>query len=410
MTRPHIVILGAGYGGLCVAHRLQQLTTPEQAMITIVDRNSYHVNMINLHEVALGNAQGQDISFDLVHVVRKPHARILKAEVTKIDRENKIIYTSREELKYDILVIALGFVSETFGIEGMCENAFQIYSIDESEDIALYIEDQFRNYAFADPSEKDPADISILIGGAGFTGIELLGEIVDRVPLLCKKYGISRECVNIHCVSGDKRMLPMFNDTETAYIKNYLENNGVSFHLGAQVKKATKNSFVYTAEDGEVKEIFGKTLIWAGGVSGSPLMDECFGDQAKRGRLIVNSDLTAPGYDDLYVIGDCAAFISEGSDRPEPTTAQIATQMGYHTAENIVQQLNNLPRKPFKYIYRGTVCSLGAKNGVAHLGNKTITGFFSIRLKRLIESITDYKISGMYNAIKNTRVFKLKNF
>lgn len=114
-TRPHIVILGAGYGGLCAAYRLQKKLQPGQAMITLVDRNGYHVNKISLHEVALGNALSQDISYDLVPVVRQPHARVLKAEVLSIDRKNQLVHTSEEDLAYDYLVIALGFVPETFG-------------------------------------------------------------------------------------------------------------------------------------------------------------------------------------------------------------------------------------------------------------------------------------------------------
>lgn len=408
--RPRILILGAGYGGLCVAHRLQQLTKASEADITLIDRNSYHCNTINLHEVSMGNAAPQDISYDLVQIIKKPHVRVMKAEVISIDRDSRTVHTSSEDITYDILVIALGFVPETFGIEGMLEHAFQIESISRSEDISRHMEDQFRNYAFTNPIDRDPKDISIIVGGSGFTGIELLGEIVDRVPILCKKYKIDRKYVSIRCVSADKKMLPMFSDDEVHHVKCYLENHGVRFYMGARITKATKDSFVFTDSDGMEQEFFGNTLIWTGGVSGSPLMADSFGDAVRRGRLIVNSDLTAPGHDDIYVIGDCAAFISEGSERPEPTTAQIATQMGYHVAENIVRQLKHRPRKPFRYKYRGTVCSLGASHGVASVGGVTITGFFAIRLKRFIESVTDYKISGLYNAIKNTRIFKLINF
>ncbi len=408
--RPRIVILGAGYGGLCVAHRLEQLTKPKDAEVILIDKNSYHANAICLHEVAMGNAAPQDICYDLVQVIKKPHVQVMKTTVESIDRETKIIQTSRGPIHYDILVIALGFVPETFGIKGMDKHAFQIESIAESEEISRHMEDQFRKYAFTDHIDRDPKDIAIIVGGSGFTGIELLGEIIDRVPILCKKYDINRDYVTIHCISADQKLLPMFSDDEVAQVKHFLETHGVTLTMPAFIKEATPESFKYTTADGQEHESFAHTLIWAGGVSGSPIMTQCFGDVARRGRLAVNQDLTAPGYDNIYIVGDCAVFTASGKERPEAPTAQIATQMGYHAAENIARQLKNRPRKPFHYIYRGTVCSLGAKYAVAHLGKRTVTGFFAMRLKRFIETVTDYKISGVYNAIKNTRVFKLINF
>lgn len=411
--RPQIVILGAGYGGLCVAHRLQQLTKPEHCAITLIDRNSYHVNTIDLHEVAMGNAYAQDVSFPLMPIIKMPHARVLMAEVTAVDLEAKVVHTSVEDVPYDICVIALGFVPETFGIPGMMEHAFQITNVPESEKIHRHLEERFRAYAATDDIDRDLNDISILVGGSGFTGIELLGEMVERVDHLCKKYDIRREHVTIRCVSADKRMLPMFDDEEVDFIVRYLESKGVQFQLDATISKATPQSFLFTDAHGVEQEYFANTRIWTGGVSGSPLMKDIFGDAVRRGRLIVESDLMAPGHDDLYVIGDCAAFISPGAERPEPTTAQVATQMGYHVAENINRQLRHRARKNFTYKYRGTVCSLGAHTAVADLGqdhNRTLTGFFAMRLKLLIESVTDYKISGLYNAVKCTRVFKLKNF
>ena len=410
MYRPRVVILGAGYAGLCTAHRLQKLTKSSELEIIIIDKSNAHVNNISLHEVAVSNANSQDISYSLVPILNKSHLQFIKDTVLSIDPTTHKIKLTQQELDYDVLVIALGFVPETFGISGMDTYAFQISSIDESETIARHIEDSFRKYSFSDFSEKNPKDLSIVIGGSGFTGIELLGELTDRLPLLCKKYHIDPTLVSLVCASADKDLLPMFTRSEATYIKNYLEKKGVQFYLNTKILGAEKDCFLIQKPSQSPEKVYGHTLIWTGGVSGHPIMHKTFGERVRRGRIIVDSYLNVPDDSNIYVLGDCAAFIAKENQPPEPTTAQIATQMGYHTANNLVRRLHHRPEKPFKYKYRGTVCSLGAKNALAHFGGFTITGFLAMRLKRLIETITDYKISGAYNAIKKTRLFKLINF
>lgn len=405
--RARIVVLGAGYGGLCAAHSLQKLVSVSKADIVIVDRNAYHVNTIDLHEVAMGNALTQDITFDILPVLSKPHVRFSKGEVLKVDKENKRVETSKETIPYDFLVLALGFVPETFGIAGMAENAHQIYTTHGCEDINIHLEDHFRKYAFEPHIDRDPKDISILVGGSGFTGIELLGELVERVDKLCKKYKINRKSVHIDCVSADKALLPMFDPNMVDYIRRYLESKGVVFHLNARVTGSTQDSFLFKDAEGSEKELKAGTLIWTGGVSGNPLMHDIFDTQVRRGRVSVMKDLTVEEYPEIYVIGDCSAFIPEGQERPLPTTAQAATQMGHHTAVNISRQIVGRPRLPFEYDYKGTVCSLGSHEGAADLHGRVITGFLSMRLKRFVEAYTDYRISGLKNALKYNRLLKL---
>lgn len=404
--RFRIVILGAGYGGLCAAHSLQSLVSKRKAEIVLIDRNTYHANKIDLHEVAMGNALAQDISYDIIPIVRKPHVRVVKGEVLSIFPEARIVQTDSEKFSYDFLVIALGFVPETFGIPGLDEHAFQISNLEECEAISMHMEDRFREFAFTEHIDRAAGDIRILVGGSGFTGIELLGDLVERLPRLCKKYGIDRKSVKVDCVSADERLLPMLCDSAVAQTKRYLERSGVEFHMGARIIRATPNSFVYIDADGIEREIVAHTRIWTGGVSGSPLMEKTFGDAVRRGRLKVRQDLAVDGFPEIYVIGDCSAFIPAGEERPLPTTAQAATQMGHHAAVNIAKQVLKRPRVPFVYKYKGTVCSLGSINGVADLHGRVLYGFWAMRLKRFIESYTDYRISGLRNAVKYNRLFK----
>lgn len=407
-NRPNILVLGAGYGGLCAARSLQKHIPPYKANIILVNRDSYHINAINLHEVAMGNALSQDITFDIVPILHKPHARFAKGEVIQIDPDQRVVTTDREVIPYAYLVIALGFEPEPFGIPGIMEYAHQVYNIGGCEDIAIHLEDRFRDYAFSDLSNRDAKDLGILVGGSGFTGIELLGEIVERVARLCKKYKIERSQVKIDCVSADKSLLPMMKPESADYIRKYLEKEGVRFHLNSFIKEVTPGSFIYTDPDGSKKEIEAHTMVWAGGVKGSPLMEKTFGDKARRGRIIVDQDLSLPDYPEIFVVGDCSAFIPPGEERPLPTTAQAATQMGSHAADNIARTLKGQPRLPFTFSNKGTICSLGRWEGVAELGDKipTVKGIPAMELKRFVESYTDYRISGLKNAIRYNRMLK----
>ena len=406
--RKKVVILGAGYAGLATAHKLQHITNPREVEIVLIERNTFHTNCVSLHEIAMGNAQAQDISYDIVPVLQKPHVEFLRAEVEGVDKETKVVKTDKGDVSYDILVMGLGFEPETFGIDGMLDNAFQVYDLHGSEYIVMHMENQFRRYAFAPCGQKDESDITIIIGGAGFTGIELLGELVDRIPRICRKYHINKRRVKIYCVEAAPVMLPMFNAQEVAYVRGYLESRGVEFLLNTPIVGSTPNGFLIK-RNGVEEELRASTSIWTAGVRGNHLMEEIFGDAVKRGRLIVNQDLTAPGHPDIYVLGDCAAFIGEGQERPYPTTAQIAAQMGRHAASNIRAQIRGRKTRPFVYDYKGTVCSLGPRNGVADLNGLIIKGFWALRIKRLVESKSDWQISGMYNAIKNNRLFKFFN-
>ncbi|WP_289687132.1 NAD(P)/FAD-dependent oxidoreductase, partial [Staphylococcus nepalensis] len=141
------------------------------------------------------------------------------------------------------------------------------------------------------------------------------------------------------------------------------------------------------------------TVVWAAGVRGSKLMEESF-EGVKRGRIVTNQDLTIEGYNDIFVIGDCSAFIPSGEERPLPTTAQIAMQEGEHTAKNIKNILEGQPTQEFEYVDRGTVCSLGANDGVGVVYGKDIQGKKAAFMKKVIDTRAVFKLGGIGLAFK----------
>lgn len=394
--RKKVLVLGAGYAGLQTVTKLQKELSADEADITLINKNKYHYEATWLHEASAGTLNYEDLIYPIESVIKEDKVKFINAEVTKIDRNAKKVETNHGIYDYDILVVALGFESETFGINGMKDYAFQIENIETARKLSRHIEDKFANYAAS--KEKDDKDLAILVGGAGFTGIEFLGELTERIPELCNKYGVDQNKVRVTCVEAAPKMLPMFSDELVNYAVNYLEDRGVEFKIATPIVACNEKGFVVKINDQE-QQLEAGTAIWAAGVRGSKLMEESF-EGVKRGRIVTKQDLTIEGHDDIFVIGDVSAFIPAGEERPLPTTAQIAMQQGEHVAKSIKNILNGQTATDFEYVDRGTVCSLGAHDGVGIVYGRDITGKKAAFMKKVIDTRAVFKIGGVGLAFK----------
>ena len=394
--RKKVLVLGAGYAGLQTITKLQKQISADQAEITLINKNDYHYEATWLHEASAGTISYEDLLYPVESVVNQDKVNFVKAEVTKIDRNARKVETDAGIFDFDVLVVALGFESETFGIEGMKDYAFQIENVLTARKLSRHIEDKFANYAAS--KQKDDKDLAILVGGAGFTGVEFLGELADRIPELCNKYGVDQSKVKLTCVEAAPKMLPMFSDELVNHAVSYLEAKGVEFKIGTPIVAANEKGFVVKVND-EEQQLEANTSVWAAGVRGSKLMEKSF-EGVKRGRIVTNQDLTISGYDNIFVIGDCSAFIPAGEERPLPTTAQIAMQQGEHTAKSIQNILEGQPTSEFEYVDRGTVCSLGANDGVGVVYGKDIQGKKAAFMKKVIDTRAVFKLGGIGLAFK----------
>jgi len=394
--RKKVLVLGAGYAGLQTITKLQKQISADEAEVTLINKNDYHYEATWLHEASAGTISYEDLLYPVESVVNKDKVNFVKAEVTKIDRNAKKVETDAGIFDYDILVVSLGFETETFGIKGMKDHAFQIENVLTARKLSRHIEDKFANYASS--KQKDDKDLAIIVGGAGFTGVEFLGELTDRIPELCNKYGVEQSKVKITCVEAAPKMLPMFSDELVNHAVSYLEDRGVEFKIGTPIVAANEKGFVVKVND-EEQQLEANTAVWAAGVRGSNLMEESF-EGVKRGRIVTKQDLTIEGYDDVFAIGDVSAFIPAGEERPLPTTAQIAMQQGEQTAKNIINILEGQPTQEFEYVDRGTVCSLGSNDGVGVVYGKDIQGKKAAFMKKVIDTRAVYKLGGVGLAFK----------
>ncbi|WP_020007825.1 NAD(P)/FAD-dependent oxidoreductase [Salinicoccus albus] len=388
--RQKILVLGGGYAGLQTISNLQKKLSFQDADITLINRDEYHYESTWLHETAAGTIDWERGTYPINKVVDTQKVKFVPAAVTAIHKDEQRVETNQGDFEYDILVVALGFESESFGIDGMDEHAHTIVDPETAIAARQEIEKNFANYR----SSGDEKDLSILVGGGGFTGVEFLGELTVSIPELCERYAIDKNKVKITCVEAMPNMLPMFPENLVDYAVNYLEDRGVEFKVGTPIISANEDGFVVKADD-EEQQIEANNVIWTAGVRGNSLMEASF-DGVKRGRIVVTPDLTIEGYDNIYAIGDVAAVMNgEGEDaRPYPTTAQIAMQLGQHTAKNIALTLNKERRVPFEYDDKGTVCSLGPNDGIGLVFGREIKGRKAAFMKRVIDSRAILQVGG----------------
>ena len=296
------------------------------------------------------------VRYDIKDVINSNKVKFVQAEVQAIDVTGKVVTTNVGTHTYDYLVISLGFEGETFGIPGLDKYALSIANVKAARQIREHIEYQFATWSLEE--DKDDSRLTIIVGGAGFTGIEFLGELGNRVPELCKEFDVPLEKVRVLCVEAAPMVLPGFDPELVDYAVGHLNSKGIEFSIGTPVVEATPEGVNIKKGEDEFEFIKAGTVVWAAGVRGNRLIEET-GIENMRARVKVDKDLRAPGHSDVFIVGDCALMINEEINRPYPPTAQIAMQQGDMCANNIIALMKGEPTSEFTPDLKGSVCSLG---------------------------------------------------
>lgn len=393
MKKPSIVILGAGYGGMITTVNLQKSLGINEATITLVNKHDYHYQTTWLHENAAGTLHHDRTRIDIKEVVNMNKVNFVKDTVVSIKPDEKKVKLKNGELSYDYLVIALGFEAATFGIPGLDEHAFTIDNINSARLIREHIEYNFAMYN----NEKEPNDarLTIVVGGGGFTGIEFVGELANRIPELCEEYDIDKNKVRVVNVEGSPTVLPGFDPDLVEYAMNSLEVRGIEIKTGALLKECKAESIVIE-KDGKQEEIPTMTTVWAAGVRANSIVESA-GFETNRGKIEVRNDMRAPDYDDVFVVGDCALIMNEKSGRPFPPTAQIAIQMAGAVAHNVKAIATGSGEvESFEPKILGTVASLGHDDAIGViLNNRKLFGFKATVMKKIIDNRYLFKLGGL---------------
>lgn len=402
LNKPKVVILGAGYGGMMTTVRLQKLIGSNDAEVILVNQHNYHYQSAWLHEPAAGTLHHDQTRILIDDVIDKNKVNLVIDTVTEIKKdEKKVVLENGREIDYDILVIGLGFEPATFGIPGLKEYAFGIVNVNAVREIRQHIELMFAKYNNVQEPKEDL--LTFVVGGAGFSGVEFLGEFVNRVPELCKEYDVPREKVRILSVEGSPTIMPGFDKELVDYATNFFERHNVELHTGTLLKECTPEG-IKMAKGDDIIEVKAKTVIWTGGVQGNSLVGEA-GFEVNRGRCPVRKDLRAPGHDDVFIVGDCALIMNEETGRPYPPTAQAAIQESYVLARNIKKLLDGqTDLEEFVYQPKGTVASLGEKDGIGIIGNKKVFGGQAAFWKKVIDNRYLFLLGGMKLVLKKGKL------
>ncbi|MDQ0159500.1 NAD(P)/FAD-dependent oxidoreductase [Alkalibacillus salilacus] len=402
MNKPSIVVLGAGYGGIMTTTKLQKIIGDTEADITLVNKHDYHYQTTWLHENAAGTLHHDRTRIQINDVVDFNKVNFVQDTVQSIDPDNKVVKLEDGELTYDYLVIGLGFESATFGIEGLLDHAYTINNINSARYIRDHIEYNFAQYNMFKEDRQDL--LTIVVGGAGFTGVEFVGELVNRIPELCQEYDVDPSKVRLLNVEAGPTALAGFDEELVEYAMNRLEEKGVEFRLNTMLKKCTEDGIV-VEKDGEQEEIATKNIIWAAGVRGNSIVEES-GFEVSRGRVAVRDDLRTPDYDDVFVVGDCAVFFNEETERPYPPTAQIAMQMADTAAHNLKQLVNGQSDlEGFEPDIKGTVASLGHTDAIGVIfDDKKLYGRSASIMKKVIDNRYLLKLGGVGLLLKKGKL------
>ncbi|WP_434102268.1 NAD(P)/FAD-dependent oxidoreductase [Enterococcus faecalis] len=384
MTKQNIVVVGAGYAGVSATKFLaKKFKKDTDVTITLIDRHSYHTMMTELHEVAGGRVEPEAIQYDLQRLFsRKKNVKLVTDTVTGIDKENKVVKTLAGSYPFDQLILGMGGEPNDFGTPGVKENGFTLWSFDDAVKIRHHIEATVAKAAIEPDAEVRKAMLTFVVCGSGFTGIEMVGELIDWKDRLAKDAKIDPEEITLMVVEAMPTILNMLSRNDAAKAERYLEKKNVQLLLNSPIVEVAADHI--KLKDGS--EVPTHTLIWTAGVKATSDAAD-FGLEAARGsRLVANEYMQAKGYEDknIYIIGDLV-YYEETPNTPTPQIVQAAEQTGHTAAANIVADIKGGEKHAFKGNYQGFMVSIGAKWGVANLFDKIhLSGFLAIIMKHIV--------------------------
>jgi NADH:quinone reductase (non-electrogenic) len=369
-TRPRVVIVGAGFGGLRAARALAEAPVD----VLLLDRNNYHLFQPLLYQVAVGALPPSEIAYPVRSIMRRQrNLEFRVASVSGFDLAGHTVSTSRGDVPYDHLIIAAGAATNTFGLDDVAENGFDLKGLPSALRLRNHLMRCFESaIASADPTARR-ALLTIAVAGGGPTGVEVAGAVSELLRrVLARDYGaIPRGEISVVLLEAGTRVLASMPERLSRAAASSLAALGVEVRTGAAVA-SYDGTTVRLAKGGSLAA---RTLVWAAGVKASPLTSTLDVPRHASGRVIVEPTLEVKGHPDVYAIGD-AAYL-ETPAGPVPMLAPPAMQMGACAARNVMHTVAGEPLEAFLYKDPGTMATIGRSAAVVALGRVELRGFLA---------------------------------
>ena len=371
-----IVILGGGFAGRTTAECLEREFGADRSVaFTLISDTNALLFTPMLAEVAGSSLEPTHISSPLRTSLRR--TQVLRGRVTQIDldRHRVVLALDRSdwdetapgasrEIAYDHLVLALGSVTNFFGIENLEKHAFNFKSLLDAIRIRNHVIDMFERADRTMDAEQRAELLTLVIAGGGFAGVELAGALNDFSRGILADYpNLRPEELRVILVHSGARILPELSESLSDYAQQTMSARGVAFKLNARLVDARPGMVVL----GTGEEIRARTLVWTAGTAPNPLLKTLVVERDSRGAVRVDSTLAVPGHPGLWALGDCAAITNAKTGKLCPPTAQFALREGYVLAHNICASLRAKPLQAFRFESLGALCVVGHHNACAEL-------------------------------------------
>jgi NADH dehydrogenase len=361
-VRPHVVIVGSGFGGLNAALRLAKAPVD----ITVVDRDNYHGFWPLLYQVATAGLGADDIAHPIRSIYAPyPNINVRLGTVSGVDLDGRtVVLDGGPVLEYDFLILAAGSSTNDFGIPGVDEHAFPLKTLPDAVRLRNHVLTVFERADSADPTHPDPGSLCIVLVGGGPTGVEMAGALSELIGhnLAGDFHHLDLTKARVILVEMTDHLLPGFSPSSCQAALDTLRHKGIEVRFHSKLAEVAADRVTF--EDGT--SIATRTVVWTAGVRANPLGQVIPGDRGRGGTVAVQPDLSLAGHREVFVVGDLAS--SSGRDGQQlPQLAQVAIQGGKRAADNVRRRVEGKSTRPFRYHNHGIMATVGRRSAIAEL-------------------------------------------